>query len=293
MSRRFGLRNCKSRKLQIPQRGYMLITLMLFVALAAMSLLAVLPAIDQQIRRDREEEMCHRGTAYMRAIQHYFKKFGRFPSRIEELENTNNIRFLRKRYKDPLNRDPKTGKERDFKLLHPQDISLNNGPALGPTAGAPPPGASPQPQSATATQKSDEEDEPEPGVPANPQANPNSPSPSAPTSTTGSSTSSGFSGPVFGGGPIVGVASMSKAKSIREFNKKDHYKDWIFIYDQTSDRGGLLVGPWQAPTIQGIPGATPAAQPGFGVGPAVSQPGGGQAQGPQQPPQNQSQNPEQ
>ena len=37
----------------------------------------------------------------------------------------------------------------------------------------------------------------------------------------------------------------SKAKTIREYNKKNHYNDWIFIYDPTSDRGGLLVGPWQ------------------------------------------------
>ena len=57
-----------------PQRGYMLITLMLLMALAAMALLAVLPDTVQQIRRDREEEMCHRGTQYMRAIQHFYKK---------------------------------------------------------------------------------------------------------------------------------------------------------------------------------------------------------------------------
>ena len=81
--------------------------------------------------RDREEEMRHRGTAYMRAIQHFYKKFGRYPNKVEELENTNNVRFLRKRYTDPMNRDPATGKEKDFKFLHQQDISLNNGPVLG------------------------------------------------------------------------------------------------------------------------------------------------------------------
>ena len=49
-------------------------------------MLAVLPEIGQQIKRDREEELCHRGTAYMRAIQHFYKKFGRYPTRMEELE---------------------------------------------------------------------------------------------------------------------------------------------------------------------------------------------------------------
>src|ERR1700723_3729169 len=75
--------------------------------------------------------MQHRGTAYMRAIQHFYKKFNRYPSRVEELENTNNLRFLRRRYTDPMNRDRATGKEKDFKFLHQQDISLNSGPVLG------------------------------------------------------------------------------------------------------------------------------------------------------------------
>src|ERR1700724_122388 len=136
--RRRGLRLAKLQitnyKSQIRQRGYMLITLMLALALIAIGLLTVLPEIGQQIRRDREEEMRHRGTAYMRAIQHFYKKFGRYPMRVEELENTNNLRFIRKRYKDPINRDA-AGHERDFKLLHQTDISLNNGPVLGQIPG--------------------------------------------------------------------------------------------------------------------------------------------------------------
>jgi hypothetical protein len=68
--------------------------------------------------------MRHRGTAYMRAIQHFYKKFGKYPNKVEDLENTNNLRFLRKRYTDPMSRDPVTGKEKDFKFLHQQDISL-------------------------------------------------------------------------------------------------------------------------------------------------------------------------
>src|SRR6202162_5876775 len=117
MQQGLKLRNYKITRLQNLQRGYMLITLMLALALITIAMLTVLPEIGQQIRRDREEEMRHRGTAYMRAIQHFFKKFGRYPMRVEELENTNNLRFLRKRYKDPVNRDA-AGKEKEFKLLH-------------------------------------------------------------------------------------------------------------------------------------------------------------------------------
>ena len=40
-----------------------------------------------------------------------------------------------------------------------------------------------------------------------------------------------LSSTVFGGGPIVGVASTSKAQTIREFNHKNHYNQWQFIYD--------------------------------------------------------------
>src|SRR5207248_1929301 len=68
----------------------------------------------------------------------------------------------------------------------------------------------------------------------------------------GSQNPSGFGGQVFGGGPIVGVASTSKKQSIREFNKKNHYNDWQFIYDPSSDRGGLLSTPAQ-PALQGVP----------------------------------------
>ena len=71
----------------------------------------IVSSITFDIKRDREEEMIHRGVQYSRAIRAYYKKFSRYPAKIEDLENTNQMRFLRKRYKDPL-----TGK--DFKLLH-------------------------------------------------------------------------------------------------------------------------------------------------------------------------------
>ena len=83
---------------------------------------------------------------------------------------------------------------------------------------------------------------------------------------TASSDSGGLGNQVFGGGPILGVASTSKAKTIREFNKKSHYNEWVFIYDPNSDRGGLLKGPIQ-------PDSTGR---GIGIGQGVGQ-GVGQA----------------
>jgi hypothetical protein len=111
-----------------------------------------------------------------------------------------------------------------------------------------------------------------------------------------------LSSQVFGGGPIVGVASTSKAATIREFNHKSHYNQWQFIYDPTMDRGGLITTPAQpalsvaAPLQQqnnssSSPSSsfgqnpssmgTPMGTPGFSTGP--------QSPPPAQPPQQQQQ----
>ena len=99
------------------ERGYILITLILFVALIVVAAMVLVPTVAFQVKRDREEELIHRGVQYSRAMKHFVKKFGRYPTRIEELENTNQIRFLRRRYKDPI-----TGK--DFKILHMGDVQM-------------------------------------------------------------------------------------------------------------------------------------------------------------------------
>ena len=77
----------------------------------------------------------------------------------------------------------------------------------------------------------------------------------------GSISSGGLSGQVFGGGPILGVASTSKEATIREFNNKNHYNDWLFIYDPTNDRGGLLNSPWQQNAMAGMGGGMQPGMP--------------------------------
>src|SRR5438270_1377026 len=79
----------------------MLVILFLLAAFT-IALMATGQAVATQIRRDREDEMVHRGQQYVRAIRRYYRKFGRYPSKIEDLESANNMRFLRKRYKDPM-----------------------------------------------------------------------------------------------------------------------------------------------------------------------------------------------
>ena len=68
------------------------------------------------------------------------------------------------------------------------------------------------------------------------------------------------------------MASVSKATTIREFNRKYHYNDWLFIYDPSSDRGGLLNAPVQPDLNKGLGGTPPPVQPNAGPGGQGGQP---------------------
>ena len=265
--------------------GYVLLTLLLIVALMSIVALTVAVPIKFELQRDREQEMIHRGVQYSRAIRNYYKKFGRYPTRLEDLDNTNNLRYLRKHFKDPV-----TGK--DFKLLHYGDpgVSLSGSVGSTPIAGANTvgqmngSGASSSAfggsgfggnsgsafgasgvnssgvfsQSSSFGGNSSSAFGPSSNNSQTPSAQPgtNAAAGSDPSSQTVSDTSGKAPGDatsgtqqVFGGGPIVGVASASKDTTIREFNHKRKYNEWQFVYDPTTDRGGLLSTPNQ-PLLQ-------------------------------------------
>src|SRR6185503_11690285 len=112
--------------------GYILIAVLFLVALVLIGLAVAAPRMAKSIQRDKEIEAVHRGEQYKRAIQLYYRKFGRYPSSIDQLVDTNNIRFLRKKYTDPI-----TGKD-DWRLIHPGQAKV---PPMGffgqPLAGVP------------------------------------------------------------------------------------------------------------------------------------------------------------
>jgi len=316
------------------ERGYILLTLLLIVAMMAIVALATVPTLKFNMRRDREEEMIHRGVQYSNAIRRFYKKFGRYPTKIEDLENTSGIKFLRKRYKDPMN--CKAGKCEDFKLLHYSDVQT----ALGSFGGGTIPGASPiggaagangasafgsssssfggqssafgQSSSAFGGQSSSlfgsngsgsnspfgQSSQSGQGQQQNGQSNDSStPDANGGSGNTGSpgdnnsSNSPGTSGSnpnqlgsgQIIGGPIVGVASGTKSdeNTIREFNKKKKYKDWMFIYDPMQDQGRLITTPYQpqmqglgqAPNVNGQNG-TNGTGSGFGSSPFSNSPSG-------------------
>jgi type II secretory pathway pseudopilin PulG len=276
MSRSLRLENISTSKLRRhrKQTGYILLTLMLAVALFTVAMVVALPQIGQQLRRDKEEELCHRGTAYMRAIQTFHRKLGRYPTRIEELENSNDMRFIRKLYKDPMTRDRATGREKDFKILREMDISSNNGSVVGQTGQSTPPAQDVQkgqggPGNVDGTpgglQKTDGPQSPPSGSDAGGDLN------SPGSSPVDTNSDSGSDEQTLGGGPILGVVSTSKEESIREFFGKNHYDDWLFIYLQNNDFSGQLKGPAN-------PGVPTAGSGGLG-GVAPGLPGQGQGTG--------------
>lgn len=91
--------------------GYILLAVLVLVFLVLLSLTVAAPKIADQLKREREVETRHRAEQYVRAIRVFYRKTGHYPVSVEQLENTNNQRFLRQRYLDPM-----TGKD-DWRLI--------------------------------------------------------------------------------------------------------------------------------------------------------------------------------
>lgn len=217
------------------QNGYVLLALLLIMALLAIAAAVIVPSITFEIRRDREEELIQRGVQYSRAIRAYSKKTGRFPTRLEDLRDPNGIKYLRKIYKDPI-----TGQ--DFKLLHMADISGLSTHPLNPS----------QPAGEAAATPTDAQ--PDPSVQSDDAGTSGTTTPGAAggnaqafalPNTSGiagrAAVQSAPNGP--SGLLIFGVASSSKDKTIREFDHKNHYNDWLFFYDPRYETGHLIKGP--------------------------------------------------
>jgi type II secretory pathway pseudopilin PulG len=94
------------------EEGFILLMVLFLAVLLLIALAVAAPRIAISIQRDKEMELVHRGEQYKHAIKLYYKKFGTYPTSIDQLLNTDNIRFLRKKYNDPL-----TGKD-DWRLIY-------------------------------------------------------------------------------------------------------------------------------------------------------------------------------
>ncbi len=94
------------------ERGSALLIVFVFSAMIAVMLYMELPVAVFEARRQEEQLLVDRGNEYAHAVKLFVRKVGRYPTSISELEDTNRMRFLRQKYKDPF-----TGKD-DWRLLH-------------------------------------------------------------------------------------------------------------------------------------------------------------------------------
>jgi type II secretory pathway pseudopilin PulG len=195
------------------EQGFTLLAVIVAVTLLLIALAAAAPKMSTQIKHDREEELIHRAHQYTRAIQLFYRKFNRFPSSIEELENTNNVRFLRRRYPDPV-----TGKD-EWRLIRfgqakPKQLpSWQRGGAAKGGAGI------------TAASNLGGQQQNQGQTTGGPSGAVNAADISKPL---GSSNTLGVGG-------IVGVSSTSEKTGLKEIDGKKKYNEWEFVYDPSQD----------------------------------------------------------
>jgi type II secretory pathway pseudopilin PulG len=86
------------------QRGYALLMALFLVATMILLATVVTPSVLTEGRREREQEAIWRGNQYVRAIQLYYRKNGRYPQTVDDLMKGNlGVHFLRQAYTDPMN----------------------------------------------------------------------------------------------------------------------------------------------------------------------------------------------
>ena len=257
------------------QGGYVLLAILFALTLLVIAMAAAAPRTAIAGQRVKETELIRRGEQYALAIRRFYKKFGRYPSNVDQLENTNNIRFLRRRYLDPLTgKDDWTpiqfGQARPALGFFGQKIITTgglspSGPGLGPSTigtglgastSAGPNGQTTGSSAVADTAISSAASSTTAAGPSSATGSPGTLS-SAASGPSGSAnnpiTSNQLGGRTFGGGAIVGVSVPVQKESLKEFQQQKHYNEWQFVYDPTLDptlRGGLGAG-----AATGVPGA--------------------------------------
>lgn len=279
------------------EEGYILVAVIFMLALFALMMTVAAPEIAKSIQLDRERETMERGKQYVRAIQLYYRKFHAYPPSMDALVKTDNIRFLRKKYTDPM-----TGKD-DWRLIHfgeakTQTLGFFGQPLAGATGGSA--GGSMLAGTGPGGNNTSTGFENSSGLGGGIGSSPGGGSSlsgsnnflgsdsggttgtagasgstgstdSSGNGTSGTGSSSG-NGQTFGGAGIIGVAPGLDKQSIMIYKKKDHYNQWEFIYDPLTDMhtmtsGGLPSGSTTTPGNNGTTGTesnSPFGNSGFG-----------------------------
>jgi type II secretory pathway pseudopilin PulG len=249
------------------EQGYVMLIAIFFMALLVLSLAVAAPKIAKSIQRDRDLETWQRGMQYRHAIRLYYRKFNAYPPSIDALIETNDIRYLRKRYKDPI-----TGQDDWKPILFGRNKTptamgffgqLMAGPSatlagIGPSGGSGLPGS---PNSnggfGSGLSGSSNDQTPAAGTSGSPDnsggssgttsgtgnsgaagAAGSSSSGTASTGISGDATSANLANQTFGGAGIIGFSPASPKQSILVYKKKNHYNEWEFTYDPISEMKG-------------------------------------------------------
>lgn len=221
------------------ESGYSLLMVVFMVATVLILASAVAPNLLTQGRREREAETIWRGQQYARAIGLYYRKFGRYPTKVDDLtKQTNGVRFLRQAYTDPMNKEDGSWR---FIYVGP------NGQLIGSLR------QTSLLQSVLSTPSSPISSLIGAGGPSNPGGAQGG-APGA-TGPGGQQTGGGMApnplqaqpqplGGAVIGGNIIGVGSKIKQSSLRVYQGGDTYEQWEFIWNQAQQIG--IPGP-QAP----------------------------------------------
>jgi hypothetical protein len=243
-----------SKKPRRRQEGYALLLAVFMVATMIIATAAAAPSILTEGRREKEADLVWRGEQYKRAIGLYYRKFGKYPTKVEDLTSqTNGVRFLRKAYTDPMNKEDGSwrfiyvgpngqliGSLHQVSLLQNALSTTGLGTVLTGGAGLQtplPPGASAGLSQAPGIGQ--------PGQQANngTAANPLESQPQP------------LQGAVIGGN-IIGVGSKIKKPSLRVYLGGETYQQWEFIWNPVG-AGGI---PGQAPVNPNVnPTSAPSA----------------------------------
>ena len=94
------------------QEGYALLVLLATSAVLLAALALAIPRMAMQAQRVKEERLIQRGEQYSRAIKLYYRQHRKYPARLDDLEDTDGVRYLRGRPSDPL------GETGEWRLIH-------------------------------------------------------------------------------------------------------------------------------------------------------------------------------
>jgi len=203
--------------------GFTLVGVVVAMAIIVILLAAVGPTVATIIERDREKELIFRGKQYARAVIAFQKRYGRFPNELKELSKLK-PRSIRKLWKDPMCDCD------DWQVI------IAGSPEAVPMGQAPPP----QGGSGLGGSRTPRPGQPTPGGALTPPpflgGGGGPPLTPTPSSSFGPSTGK----PI---GPIVGVRSKVRRKSIFEWRSRGYTDEWRFIAGDADSENQPYIDP--------------------------------------------------